>query len=152
MTEEKSKNKEESKEENIEENKEENQERHTKTPVWEWLVAAVGLILVIGSIGLTLYRAVIEKTTPPILEFSVDSIQPTANGYLVKFQVRNTGNQTAAALTIEGELKNGEESAETSTATLAYAPANSVRRGGLFFTKNPQNVDLQIRATGYEEP
>ena len=148
MTEEKSKNKEEGKEEN----KEENQERHTKIPVWEWLVAAVGLIFVVGSIGLTLYRAVIEETTPPILEFSVDSIQPTANGYLVKFQVRNTGNQTAAALTVEGELKNGEESAETSTATLAYAPANSVRRGGLFFTKNPQDFDLQIRATGYEEP
>ncbi len=144
MTEEESKNK--------EENQEENKEQHNKTPVWEWIIAAAGLILVVGSIGLTLYRAITEETTPPILEFSIDSIEPTANGYLVKFQVKNTGNQTAAALTVEGELKNGADSAETSSATLAYAPANSVRRGGLFFTKNPQQFDLQIRATGYEEP
>ncbi len=144
MTEEESKNK--------EENQEENKEQHNKTPVWEWIIAAAGLILVVGSIGLTLYRAITEETTPPILEFSIDSIEPTANGYLVKFQVKNTGNQTAAALTVEGELKNGADSAETSTSTLAYAPANSVRRGGLFFTKNPQQFDLQIRATGYEEP
>jgi len=133
-------------------NKEENQQRQKKPSVWEWIIAAVGLILVVGSIGLTLYRAITEETTPPILEFSVDSIVPTANGYVVKFQVKNTGNQTAAALTVEGELKNGADSAETSTATLAYAPANSVRQGGLFFTKNPQQFDLQIRATGYEEP
>jgi len=36
--------------------------------------------------------------------------------------------------------------------TLAYAPAHSIRRGGLFFTKNPQQFDLQIRVPGYEEP
>ena len=132
--------------------KEENQHQREKTPVWEWIIAAGGLILVIATLGTTLYRAVIEESTPPILAISVEEIVPTPNGYLVKFRVKNTGNQTAAALTIEGELKNGADSAETSTATLAYAPANSVRQGGLFFTKNPQNFDLQIRATGYEEP
>ncbi|MGI8639900.1 MAG: TIGR02588 family protein [Pyrinomonadaceae bacterium] len=134
------------------ENKEENQERHKKTPVWEWIVAAVGLILVVGSLGLTLYRAVIEESTPPILAISVEEIVPTPNGYLVKFRVKNTGNQTAAALTIEGELKRGAESVETSTASLAYAPANSEREGGLFFTKNPNEFELNIRALGYEKP
>jgi uncharacterized protein (TIGR02588 family) len=134
------------------ENKETNQEREKKTPVWEWIIAAVGLILVTVALGTTLYRAVIEESTPPKLEIGVNSIEPTANGYLVKFRVRNAGNQTAAALTIKGELKNGQESVETSAATLAYAPANSERQGGLFFRKNPNQFDLQIRATGYEEP
>jgi len=130
----------------------ENRERQQETSVWEWLIAAAGLLLVIAALGTTLYRAVIEESTPPQLEISVETIVPTANGYLVKFRVKNTGNQTAAALTIEGELKQDAESAETSTATLAYAPAHSERRGGLFFTKNPRQFDLQIRATGYEEP
>jgi len=132
--------------------KEENQHQREKTPVWEWIIAAGGLILVIATLGTTLYRAVIEESTPPILEISVDSIAPTANGYLVKFNVKNTGNQTAAGLTIEGELKNDAESVETSSATLAYAPANSRREGGLFFSKNPNEYDLQLRAKGYEKP
>lgn len=134
------------------ENKEKNQGRQRETPVWEWIIAAFGLILVVAATGTTLYRAVTEESTPPILEFSVEAIVPTANGYLVEFRVKNTGNQTAAGLAIEGELKRGEESVETSTATLAYAPANSQREGGLFFTKNPSDFELNIRASGYEKP
>ena len=123
-----------------------------KTPFWEWLIAAAGLILVIGTIAVTLNRAVNEEKSPPRLKVSVDSTEPSGDGFLVKFRVVNSGNQTAAAVTVEGELKNGTESIETASATLTYAPANSVRRGGLYFTKNPQQFDLQIRATGYEEP
>ncbi|MDQ3321141.1 MAG: hypothetical protein M3525_01595 [Acidobacteriota bacterium] len=134
------------------EDKKENQPRRKETPVWEWLIAALGLILVVGAVGLSLYRATTEESTPPKLEVIVDSIQPNGSGYLVKFRVKNTGNQTAAAVTVEGELKNGAESAETSTATMAYAPAHSERRGGLFFTENPGQFQLKLRAVGYEEP
>jgi len=136
------------------ENKE-TRERPKKTPVWEWIIAAVGFILVVAALGTTLYRAVIEESTPPILEISVEAIVPTANGYLVNFSVKNNGNQTAAGLTVEGELKTdaeGAESVETSSATLAYAPANSRREGGLFFSKNPNEYKLEIRAKGYEKP
>ena len=133
----------------------ETRERPKKTPVWEWIIAAVGFILVVAALGTTLYRAVIEESTPPILEISVEAIVPTANGYLVNFSVKNNGNQTAAGLTVEGELKTdaeGAESVETISATLAYAPANSRREGGLFFSKNPNEYRLEIRAKGYEKP
>ncbi|MFN2413136.1 MAG: hypothetical protein ABR535_08825 [Pyrinomonadaceae bacterium] len=135
--------------------KSENKKAETRehpVPFWEWIIAAFGLLLVLGAIGTTLYRAAFEESTPPILEFIVDEIQPTAKGYLVRFRVKNTGSQTAAGLAIEGSLRRGEESVETSTASLTYAPANSQREGGLFFTKNPSEFDLLIRATGYEKP
>lgn len=135
-----------------EKDKKENRGRQKKTPIWEWIIAVVGLILVVGAIGTTLYRAVTEESTPPILEISVEAIVPNSNGYLIEFRVKNTGNQTAAALTIEGELKRGEESVETSTATLTYVPSNSGREGGLFFTKNPNEFELNIRTLGYEKP
>lgn len=132
------------------ENQKDNRGRPKETPVWEWIIAAIGLILVVGSIGTTLYRATTEESTPPKLEVVVDSIAPNGDsGYHVKFTVKNTGNQTAAAVAVEGELKSG---AETSAATLTYVPSNSERRGGLFFRQNPQQLDLQIRVTGYEEP
>jgi len=123
-----------------------------QTPVWEWIIAAIGLILVSGAVGTMVYRAATEEPTPPNLSFTVDSIEPTDSGYLVKFSVKNTGNRTAAGLTVEGTLKNGEENAETSTAAFTYAPANSVRQGGFFFAKNPNDFTLKIRALGYEKP
>ena len=77
---------------------------------------------------------------------------PSGEGYLVKFRVKNTGDQTAASLTVEGELKNGAEIVETSAATLTYAPSHSEREGGLFFSKNPNQYQLEIRSKGYEKP
>lgn len=135
-----------------EKDKKENHGRQKKTPVWEWIVAALGFISVTAVLGTALYRAVYQESKPPVLEISVESVMPTNSGYLVEFRVKNTGKQTAAALTIEGELKRGEKSVEKSTATLAYAPANSERRGGLLFTENPKEFELKIRATGYEKP
>lgn len=126
--------------------------KQKKNPVWEWIIAGIGLILVISAIGTMFYRAITEESTPPALAFSVVSIEPIDNGFHVKFSVANTGDQTTAALTVEGILKSGEEDAETSMATLTYAPANSIRHGGFFFTKNPHQYDLQIRALGYEKP
>lgn len=127
-------------------------EKNQKIPIWEWIIAGVGLILVAGAVGIALYRAITEKLTPPMLSINVEAISPVENGFLVNFKVRNTGNQTAAGLTIEGQLKNGSEAIETSSATLRYAPANSEREGGLFFAHDPRQYQLGIRATGYEEP
>lgn len=131
----------------------ENQEKQIATPFWEWVIAAAGFILVVGTIGFTLYRAATEEKTPPKLEVIYDQAVPNGGGYLVKFRVVNSGNQTAAAVAVEGESRNEDGSTETSTATLTYAPANSERRGGLYFSKNPQPPSaLKIRITGYEEP
>jgi uncharacterized protein (TIGR02588 family) len=129
-----------------------NQSQTREKSAWEWIIAVIGLILVAGAIGVVLRRAATEEASPPNLKVSVESIQPSGDGFLVKYLVRNTGNQTAAAVTIEGELKKGEKSEETGTATLNYAPAHSERPGGLFFTKNPDQFQLEVRATGYVEP
>lgn len=123
-----------------------------KPPVWEWILAALGVVIVAGVIGSTLYRAMTQETLPPSFEVSVDSINAVSSGFIVAFRVRNSGTQTAAALTIEGSLIKGAESVETSTATLTYAPGNSERQGGLFFTKDPGAFELKIRALGYEKP
>ena len=122
------------------------------TPLAEWVIAATGLILVLGAIGATFYRAVSRERTPPQFEITAEPPQRSGDGYLVRFSITNNGNETAAAVNIEGELKNGAETVETGSATLTYAPANSTRRGGLYFRKNPQDYKLDIRAVGYEEP
>lgn len=121
-------------------------------PALEWLAAAFGLVLVVGAIGFMVYQAIAAADTPPNLSVSVDSINPTNSGFLVNFRVNNRGAMTASAVTVEGELKKDGASIETSSATIDYAPSNSERRGGLIFTKNPNDFDFTIRATGYEEP
>ena len=120
--------------------------------VWEWVIAAIGFVLVVAAIGTAVYRAATEELTPPVLEFAVKSVRQTHHGYLVGFTVRNSGNQTAAGLMVSGELRNGEQIVETSTARFTYAPSNSTREGGLYFSNDPASFVLNIKALGYEKP
>ena len=87
---------------------EENKQRHENPPVWEWIIAGTGAILVVGAIGFMLYQAVARKTSPPDFSFKVNSITPVTNGYLgqdLSFEVENAGDETAADVNVEGELK-----------------------------------------------
>jgi uncharacterized protein (TIGR02588 family) len=71
---------------------------------------------------------------------------------LVEFRALNEGGRTAAGLTIEGELRNGTKVVESSDTTLEYLPSHSERSGGLFFTADPREYQLELRAKGYETP
>ncbi len=121
-------------------------------PPWMWGIAMLGLVMVVGSIGFMLYEAVAGESSPPDVTLKVDLILPTRNGYLVKFRALNEGGSTAEGLTIEGELRNGTESLETSNTTIEYVPSHSEREGGLYFALDPNQYELRLRAKGYEQP
>ena len=72
--------------------------------------------------------------------------QPAGTGWVVEFEARNLSPVTAAQVTIEGRLADGE----TATATIDYVPGRSARRGGLFFSREPRGAEL--RALGYQDP
>lgn len=120
--------------------------------IWEWVVAAIGFVLVFGVIGFMLYRGIGGNSSPPDLIVQIESMLPTSNGYLVTFVVTNRGELTAAGVTVQGELHNGAERVESSAATLDYVPSRSQRRGGLYFLNDPQQNELQLWAQGYERP
>ena len=118
-----------------------------------WGIALFGLALVVGAIGFMLYEAAAGDSSPPDVTVRVDSILPTRNGYLVRFRAINEGGSTAEGLTVEGRLlRNGTEAVENSNTTIEYVPAHSEREGGLFFTSDPRQYELQLRAKGYEKP
>jgi uncharacterized protein (TIGR02588 family) len=131
---------------------EKDQQKLKDAPLWMWGIALLGLALVLGSIAFMLYEATAGDSSPPDLSVSVDSILPTRHGFLVEFQVVNEGGLTAEGLTVEGELRNGTESVEISNTTIEYVPSHSEREGGLFFTLDPRQYELQLRAKGYEKP
>ena len=86
------------------------------------------------------------------VKLSVDSVVQTRNGYLAKIVAVNEGGMTAAGVVIEGELRRGTESVERSWTTIDYLPPRSEQRGGLFFTRDPRQFELQVRPFGYVEP
>ena len=125
---------------------------HTKEISWlEWLVAAIGLVLVVGVVAFMIVEANGDPG-PPRIEVRVDSVVALDDGtYLVEFTAGNRSDASAAAVGIAGEVRDGGET-ETSHATLDYLPARSERRGGLHFTLDPRRGTIRLRAEGYQEP
>jgi len=119
---------------------------------WEWVAAAVSTALVLAVVGYLLYDAVARPRTPPSVQVRADTVLQADGLWLVRFQARNRGHETAAALKVEGELMQGDSSVETSEAVLDYVPGRSVRYGGLFFRRDPRAYRLELRAHGYQEP
>jgi len=116
------------------------------------VIACIGLVLVGGVLGLLIYKAIWREKGPPQITVRVISILPVQNGYLVQFHAVNHGGSTAEGVVVGGELRRDAETVESSHTTLDYLPANSERGGGLFFTHDPRQFELQMRAFGYEEP
>jgi uncharacterized protein (TIGR02588 family) len=123
---------------------------HTSTQTY-WL-AAVGMLFVLGSFTMLVRESFVAG--PPAAEISiqVDEIRPSAQGYLVSLKIRNSGNATAAALNVEGLLKQGGATVETSLITVDYVAAGSERDAALFFSNDPRQGELSVRAKGYIEP
>jgi uncharacterized protein (TIGR02588 family) len=118
----------------------------------EWIVAAIGLILTVGTIGFMFYQAFMSANTPPQIYVLMNAIEEFPEGYVVTVTAKNTGAATGAAVSIEGTLKSGDQTVETSTATISYVPGHSERRAGLLFTQDPRQYTLELRAKGYEAP
>ena len=134
-------------------NSDNSNERQTeKSPVLEWFVAVIGLILVAGTIGFMVYKAITSTDTPPNFTTKIERIETVNSGYIVVFNLINNGEQTASGVNVEGELKNGGESLEKSGVTFDYAPSKSETEGGLFFKNNPNQFQIEIHAKGYAKP
>ncbi|WP_300573406.1 TIGR02588 family protein [Phenylobacterium sp.] len=123
----------------------------TTSPL-EWLVAGVGALLVVFTVGYMVQFALTRPEGPPAVVLEVTGVSRASTGYLVSFTATNTGLSTGAGIVVTGELSSGGARIEASEMTLDYLPQDSERQGGLFFTQDPAAHELVLRAQGYAEP
>lgn len=118
----------------------------------EWLIAALGLLLVLGTTGYLVADALVAEPSPPRIVVHADSVAALGpSGWLVRFTARNHGRETVGEVGIVGELRVGADTL-TARATLDYLPGRSERRGGLLFPADPRLGALRLRAEGFREP
>ncbi len=122
-------------------------------PALEWAMAALGLMLVVGTLGFILQHAVTEKGSPPRFQVSVVSIHEAGDqGYLTEIEVRNLGGETAAEVVVEGVLHSESGKIEMSRSTMDYVPSHSVRECGLLFLHDPSKGRFVLRVAAYNKP
>lgn len=122
-----------------------------RTPLLEWVAGLIGLTIVVGSVGFLVYQGIRSEPPYPELDVQVVDVKPQADGYLAVLRIDNRGGATAQNATVTGRLQT-PEGTETSEVTVDYVPAESSRRAGLFFTRDPRRHPLHVRAEGYQKP
>jgi uncharacterized protein (TIGR02588 family) len=126
--------------------------RQRATPLLEWLVGGLGVVLVGGTIAFLIYHALAREETPPDIRLTAERVVDLDHGYLVQFRAVNEGRSAAAEVLVEGELIGPDGATEVGEAVLDYLPPLSDRTGGLAFTTDPRRGELRLRAKGYVKP
>jgi uncharacterized protein (TIGR02588 family) len=121
-------------------------------PLLEWLVAAIGALLVAGTIGYLSWQALSRDQTSPDVRIVSEPPLALQGGWLVRFRAINHGGEPVAELLVEGELRDSRGSIETAQAILDFLAPGSEAAGGLFFSRDPGELELRLRAKGYARP
>jgi len=118
----------------------------------EWLAAGVGAALFAAMIGYMIVVGLKEAEGVPSVRISTEAPVRHGDTFLVRFDARNEGNQTASGLVVRATLFQGETEIETSEVTIDYLPTDSTRSGGFFFKHDPQAYSLELAPVGYLDP
>jgi len=118
----------------------------------EFIAALIGAVLALGTLGIIVWDGLQEEGRPALVTLRAESVHRHAGGFVVEVVARNEGDDTAAELLVEGSLRQGDRTVETSEATFDYVPSHSERRGGLNFAQDPQLFELKLQAKGYIAP
>jgi uncharacterized protein (TIGR02588 family) len=127
------------------------EEKESSTPPLEIVVSIIGFLIVFGVVTYLLYQAVLGEETPPNIRIEQLTTLPVENGYLVKLNVTNLGTESAASVLIQGTLTENGEEVERGEVTIDYIAGESNSRVGLFFTEDPAQHTLELRALGYQD-
>lgn len=123
-----------------------------RTPVAEWIAAALGMVLTLSVVGYLLSEGLTEHNGAPALSVAAEAPEPAAGGFAVPLTVRNDSDATAADVEVRGALAIGGRVVEERRTRFAYVPGGGEAKGGLIFQQNPLGGSLSVVAEGYEEP
>ena len=74
-------------------------------PVAEWIVAALGAVLVAGTIGYLVWLPASRDETPPDVRVVAGGVVALQDGWLVEFRAANAGGQAAAGAAGRGRAR-----------------------------------------------
>lgn len=115
-------------------------------PPWlAWAMGGLGIALVLGCLGVILWRATSEVEGPDV-QLRLIETRPSRGQWLAEIEARNLGGETAAEVEIEGRLGD-----ETASALVDYLPASGRRTVILGFSGDPEGR-LEMRTRGWIEP
>ena len=119
---------------------------------FEWMVFAVGLLLVTGTLAYLAYTGATMGDAPPNLEVRLGTPEQRSHSFIVPVTVINHGDKTAGGERIEVRLLSGGVERERGELDIPFLPSRATREGWVTFQQDPRTAELKAHVLGYEEP
>lgn len=116
-------------------------------PFAEWVIAALGTLLVVATFGFLIARAFAEKE-PPSFAADVEQIGAVGDNFAVTATVQNHGGRAAASLVVRGQAGGSKER----ELTIDYLPAYSGRRVTFLFDQPVDLGNFKCTFISYNDP
>ena len=126
--------------------------KKTKKNWLEWVVFAVGLILVSVTLGYLLYAGATMGHEAPSIDVRLGSPERREFNFLVPVTVINHGDETAEGVHIEVVIESGGVLKERAELDVAFLPRHATREGWVTFQQDPGAAQLKARVLGYQRP
>jgi uncharacterized protein (TIGR02588 family) len=123
-----------------------------EVPIWEWVVAALGLLFLATTLGFLAFEAITRGDSPPDIAF--ESAAPVAvnDAYVVPIRAINRGGTTASRLKVAAQLLDGAKLIEEAELEFDHLAAGSEGAGGVMFKNDPRKFQLKLAAKAYVLP
>ena len=119
----------------------------------ELVASGIGLLLTLAMLAFIGWEALTRAgNVLPAITVEAREFRQAGDVWILSFEAVNHAPATAADVEIEGTLKRDGQTVETGRASLTYVPGGSSARGGLFFSTDPREHQIELRALGYAEP
>jgi uncharacterized protein (TIGR02588 family) len=118
----------------------------------EWSVFAVGLILVLATLGFLVRESLQGAGGPPDVVARLGRPQPSAGGFMVPVEVSNVGQETAENVKVTIILESPAGEREEADLDIAYLPRGSRRSGWVIFRSDPGRGSLRLGPVAFEVP
>jgi uncharacterized protein (TIGR02588 family) len=120
----------------------------------EWIVFALGLVLVTGVLGYLIYDGATLGNAPPNIEVRLGTPEQRTQGFIVPVSVKNLGDETAEGVQIEVTLESGREGTEPERGefNIAFLPRRATHEGWVAFQTDPRCAQMKARVLGYGQP
>ena len=119
---------------------------------FEWIVFALGLILVSSTLGYLIYAGASMGQEPPSLEVRLGTPEQRQFNFIVPVTVVNHGDETAEAVRIEVVMESGGEEKARGEFDVPFVPRHATREGWVTFEQDPSTAQLKARVLGYQKP
>jgi uncharacterized protein (TIGR02588 family) len=118
----------------------------------EWTVFAVGLVLVLATLGFLVRESIVGAGGPPEVVARLGEVRPSEGGYLVPVEVVNIGQTTAEDVLVPIYLDLPDGRREEAELNIAFLPRDSKRDGWVSFRDDPRRGRLSLGALAFEVP